>query len=236
MKITEQQMFDYMFCPAKFEMRYIRRIDIPEPVTMQRLLNKIAKYFYLNLFNGKVCTMNEVKNKWDSICVTYPEFIDQKKAILGWGLIINLLKWASGNQISILDVDTQYHIVRDGIELVGCMEPILLFDNKTELLVNHFGDKYPDKTEIDMKLKYTLDCLAFKSTYNKELNGIHIRAVKLDKDIYTTRTEPDFRRLETTIKNVGKAIKNEIFYPRENNLCSVCNAREYCKYWTKEVT
>jgi hypothetical protein len=233
MKMTEQQMFDYMFCPAKFEMRHIRGIDIPEPVTMQRLLNKVAKYFYMNLFNGKVCTMNEIKGKWDSICTAYPDYIDQKKALLGWGLIINLLKWASGNEISILDIDTNYNIVVDGVELVGCMEPILFTNNKMELLVSNFGDKLPDQTELDMKLKYTLDCLAFKTTHNRELHGIKIRCVKHDKDMTTTRIEPDYNRLRTTIKSIGKSIHNNIYYPRENNLCGACNAREYCKYWTR---
>lgn len=233
MKLTEQQFFDYITCPAKYDLKYNKNIDIQEQLSNPRLLNKVAKYFYVNLFNGKLPSQQELKNKWDSICKTHLNVITPKSNLEGWGLIINLLNWASRNKITVLDVNTQYSIVFQDVELIGQTEPIIATTKGFELLVSDFHNKLPDTTEIDMKLKHTLDAYAFKKMFNKELNGVHIRMFKLDKDLYTYRSQPDFDRLESSVIGVAKGIAAEAFYPRENPLCSSCTARQYCKYWKK---
>lgn len=233
MLMTEQQFFEYIFCPARYELKYIKKIEVEDKVTMNKLLNTIARYFYLNLLNGKVCSINELKNKWDNVCNANPDFIDSKKNLAGMGLIISLTSWAEKEKIDVRDIDTRYTIITNGIELQGCLSGPLLKtpNNKIEMLVNDFNDKLPDQIEIDMKLKYSLDAYGFKSLYNKDLNGINIHSVKHHKDIKTSRGDMEFRRLITTINSVGKGIENKIFYPRENVLCSSCPAKAYCKYW-----
>lgn len=234
MKITEQQMFDYITCPAKYDIKYNKRIDIRDEQTLPKLLNKVAKFFYLNLFNGKVCTANELKAKWDSVCKANMDFIDAKKNLAGWGAIINLLNWAQRNQIVILDVDTTYSFVVDNVEILGQMDPILAIPGRgMELLITNFSDRLPDQIASDMKLKYSLDSLAFEKVYNKELEGIRIHSVKADKDLFTRRGKMEYKRLEDTITSVAKGIENNIFYPREGPLCSNCSAKEYCKFWSK---
>jgi hypothetical protein len=230
-KLIEQQLFDYMFCPAKYEMRYVKGIDLSDPISLPRLLNKVAKFFLFNLLNGKVCSINELKSKWDSISKQYPDFIDSKKNVAGWGLIINLVQWAARNQINVVDVDTAYQAIIGDAEIKGCMAPIIMSEGTIQQLVLNFNDKVPDQADIDMKSKYTLDVMAFNKMFNRELDGIRIHTVKSDKDIYTRRIDPDFKSLEADITGVINGIKNDVFYRRTTSLCNNCTGRPYCRYW-----
>jgi hypothetical protein len=234
--ITEQQMFDYIFCPARYHIKYIMNVGVQEPVTMQKMLSKVSKYFFMNLLNGKVCTYKELKSKWDSICTQYPNYFDPKKNITGWGHIVNFVQWAAEQKIIIGDIDQSYRLYIDGVELVGNIETILVNTKKQfELLYINFNDKDPDQIDIDQKLKYSLDAFAFKSMYKQEIDGIKIHSAKSNRDYLTYRTIPDMERLTATITNVAKGIQNNIFYPRESHLCSSCTSRELCRFWTGKI-
>ncbi len=85
--------------------------------------------------------------------------------------------------------------------------------------------------DVDMNIKHTLDVYAFNKLYNKDITGINVYSVKKNENMFSSRTHLDYKRLETTISNIGKGIENKVFYPREQILCNNCNARHYCKYW-----
>ena len=36
MRITEQQLFDYIECPAKYHIKYNMKIDIPEEIHLSK--------------------------------------------------------------------------------------------------------------------------------------------------------------------------------------------------------
>jgi hypothetical protein len=232
LKITEQQLFDYIECPAKYDMKYTKGIDLQEPISLSRLLNKVAKYFYINLLNGKVCSINDLKNKWDSICKANPDYVDPKKNLAGVGMIVNMVNWASRNKITVLDVDTKYTIVIDGDEIEGNMDPILAGPGgRFELLSTNFSSKVPTKQNVDMRLKHTLDWVGFKAVQNKELSGIRVHSIKTDQDIFSMRGEPDYKRLNSSLRGIFTGIKTGSIYVRESVFCETCNAREYCKFW-----
>jgi len=120
-QITEQQLFDYISCPVKYDIKYNKNIDIDEPISMNILLNKMFHFFSINLLNQKVLTPNQLKNKWDSTCNLYPAYIDTKKNLIGIDYILKMHNWAKNNEMTVLDIDTNYSIVVDDIELQGCI-------------------------------------------------------------------------------------------------------------------
>lgn len=230
-KITEQQFFDFMFCPAYFEMKNVKKLGINESTTLKNLLSKVAKYFYLSILNGRIPTTNDLKKKWDSICASYQGQLDNKKILEGMGLIFKLYNWAHQTQPVVLDIDSRYSIQVDGVELTGNMGTILSAPNgQFELLITDFSNRLPDQSMIDMKLKYTLQAYSFEKTYQKPISGIRVHSVKYDRDFFTSRNVNDYKRLETAIKNVGLSIEQGLHYPREG-MCSTCPAKGYCKYW-----
>ena len=236
MVLTEQQLFDYITCPALYDVKHNKNIPIGESISMTKLLEKVSKYFYVSLLNGKVPSSNELKKKWDSICQQYEQYVDAKKNIEGVGFIMKLLQWAADEQIMVADIDTKYNqVFRAGnghVEIEGHIGTILALGNdRFELLVTDFSNRMPDQTLIDMKLKYSLDCLAFNQTYGKSVSGVRIRNVKNAKDFLTFRSQDDFNRLKQTVLNVSSCIEQKLYYPRESLLCANCNAKEYCKAW-----
>jgi hypothetical protein len=147
-------------------MKYVRGQELADPITMQKLISKVSRYFYFNLLNGKVCSMNELKSKWDSVCQQYPYYIDAKKNLDGYGKIISLVRWAANEEIIVGDVDQSYRLMFDSIEVSGSIETILVKkDKKIEMLYTSFADKLPDLYDVDMKLKYTMDALAFATIH-----------------------------------------------------------------------
>lgn len=234
MKLTEQQLFDYIHCPAKYHIKYVMKIDIAEPISVNKLLNTMARYFYLQLFNGKVPTFDELRKKWDSLCDTYSHYMDNKKVLAGWGQVVKFAQWAEREKIIVGDVEAKYMFPVDTVQFYGNIDTILVKPNKDiDLLTTSFSERNIDKTDIDMKLKHTMEYVGFKALYGVEPNGIKIHSVKYDQDLFTNRTEPDIIRLRDTIKNVSKSIEQGIYYPRESSFCSSCTARQYCKYWHK---
>lgn len=232
MKLTEQQLFDYIHCPTKYHIKYIMKIDIQESISMTKLLNVMSRYFYLNLFNGKVPTYDELRKKWDSLCETHSHYMDHKKVLSGWGQIVKFVQWAEREKIIVGDIESKYMFPIDKVEFYGNIEAILIKPNKEiELLTTSFSERSLDRTDIDMKLKHTMDYVGFKALYGVPPTGIKIHSVKYDEDLFTNRTQPDIVRLTNTISNVAKSIEDKIFYPRESSFCSSCTAKQYCKYW-----
>lgn len=233
MKLTEQQLFDYSYCPVKYYLKYKTKIIVPEEITINKLLTQITKYFYTCVANGKVPTLKQMQNKLDSICEANREIINSKKAVEMWGQVYNFYNWACDNKIAVVDTDTKYAITIGEHIVEGAMNPIALTPNKRlEILITNFSSKVPDQLEIDTKLKYTLDTLAF-NTANKDMqiDATRIHLVKSNKDIVTTRNMNDFDRLNSTVNNIAKSIQNELYYPRETFMCTSCNYRNYCRAW-----
>lgn len=233
MKITEQQLFDYISCPVKYSLKYKSKIIVQEEVTPNKLLTQMTKYFYISLANGKMPTLKQMQSKLDSLCEVNKEIITPKKSVEMWAQVYNFYNWACDNQIAVLDTDTKYAIALGSNIIEGAMNPIALTkQKKLEILLVNFSSRPPDQLEADTKLKYSLDTAAFNNA-NKDMQiqATRIHLLKQNKDIVTTRNDNDFKRLESTVNNVAKGIENELYYPRETYMCTSCNYRNYCRAW-----
>lgn len=236
MKITEEELFDYIRCPAYYHMKHHTKLPVEENISMPVLLDKVAKYFYFKLLDQKVPTLNELKNKWDSICKKHPDYITPKRNIEGMGLIHKLANWAESEKLIVLDAEAKYSFHAGNHEFVGSLSTIMPFEKKEgryEVLLTDFSNRAPDPSMINMKLAYTLEHYGFLCAYDQKPERVRIRNIKNARDFYTTRSDVDYDRLITTIKSVGDAIENKLFFPRELT-CSNCSAKDYCKHWNLE--
>lgn len=233
MDITENQLFDYITCPAYYDMKYVKRINAKKGPTMQRLLENVSNHFYTNLLNKKICSMDELKRKWDSVCNKNKDYINSKRNLEGINYIVNFARWASDNRIVLVDFQSDYTVNIDNIRVHGTIGPVAaLPGRKCELIVNRFSNREPDQHDLDKRLKYTLDCYAFKEAYNHNIDAIRLVHFKNNKEFTSSRSQMDYDRLESTIKGAANGIRSEAFYPRESNFCSSCEMKSYCKYWS----
>ena len=233
MRLTEQQLFDFMFCPVKYYLKYKSKIVVQEEVTVNKLLTQITKYFYNSVANGKLPSLKQMQSKLDSLCEANREIITPKKSVEMWGQVYNFYNWACDNQIAVIDTDTKYAITLGEHIVEGTMSPIALTpNNKLELLIVNFSSRVPDQLEIDTKTKYTLDTMAFNNANSDmKIDATRIHLLKQKKDLYTTRNKNDYERLNSTVNNVAKSIQNELYYPKETHMCTSCNYRNYCRAW-----
>lgn len=231
-KLTENQLFDFANCPSLFEMKYVKKLPMSEETSFSQLLNKVSNYFYLHLLNGKVCSLAELKKKWDSICESHQ--LSPKQAVDGMHLVAKFANWMGHEQPIVLDINTPYTICMGNVELSGNLLPVFRVNEKKELIVTDFSSKMPDQRLVDMKLKYTLDAYVCKTLFKEDIVGIRVHNVKNDKEIRTYRNEADFNRLISSVKGIGTAIKSSGFYARDSFMCPSCPAFTYCRFWTTE--
>lgn len=234
MNLTEQQFFDYISCPAKYDMKYNKGIVIPNNFSVNDILIKVTKYFYMYVVNNlKTPTMNMITNKFESLIKPYMNMISSKQYTDALFLLRNFYNWACSNKVAVIDSDIKYVFTHNNIIIEGIMNPIAINnDRNLEFLLMNFSSRTPDQLEADTKLKYTLDMLSFNSSNkDKQIYATKIHNVKSSKDIITTRNENDYKRLLTTIENVSKGIENNIYFPHETHMCQQCQYRNLCRGW-----
>lgn len=235
--LTEQQFFDYIFCPCKYDLKYNRKISTSNPVTINGLLNQVSKFFYMHVLNNlKTPSLNMLTAKFESLFQTNSDVLSVKQYNEGLFLLRNFYNWACDSQIAVIDPDIKYIINHNGTILEGIMNPIAINKDKhLEFLIMNYSSRVPEQLEVDTKLKYSLDMLAFNdSSKDHKIDGIRIHNVKSSKDLVTSRNQTDYDRLLSTIDGVSKGISNNIYYPRESYMCSTCSYKHYCRGWKKE--
>ncbi len=229
--MTEIEYFDYVKCPVFYDAVHRKKLPFSFQPTMGELLNRVASQFFLKLMDGKIMPMSEIKKSWDRVCNSN-KFISEKKCLEGISALGKMFLWAKDQQLRILDVKMPYRIRFDTTtDITGEINAIAVNQQDTpELLYMDFSQKMPDQSMLDMKLKYTLDSYAFKTSYEKDICA-HIHNVKNDKEFFSYRSRIDFERAKDSIMSVKKAIENNIYYPRESAFCAVCEMKVFCRQW-----
>lgn len=232
--LTEQQFFDYIFCPAKYDLKYNKKIIIEDPFSINTVLNKVAKYFYFYVVNNlKTPSLNTITTKFDSLMKPYMDIVSQKQYTDAVFQLRNFYNWACSNQIAVIDSDVRYLVKHKDVILEGIMNPVAINKDKNlEFLIMNFSSRVPDQLEVDTKLKYSIDMMSFNSS-NKDnkIFATKVHCVKSGKDFTTSRTENDYNRLLGTIDGVAAGIANKAFYPRESHMCQNCQYRNLCRGW-----
>ena len=232
-ELTIDQLMEYIHCPNYFYLKYMSRIPLKNIPTYKDLLHQIINMYIGRLLNGKIMPMSEAKKHWDKLVDEYPSSLSSKNIIEGLGILNQIDHYCRNNKVVIADLNSPFqNVFSNNIIIKGLLGPIRYYDNKTlELFIIETSQKIPDQTLVDMSLKYTMQLFAVNSiSSNFKINGIRILHVKSGNEITTYRTQKDFDRLKKTISNVGKSIRNEIFYPREDYTCPRCLYKNYCGY------
>ena len=230
--LTEDNFLDYIKCPNYFYFKYMSKIPNSNTETYHSLLNKVIKAYCLRLFDGKVMTEKTMKKQWDKLIEEHPGLVHPKRILDGWGILNLFNRYCQNNRVLIADMDTPYQInIKNNIILKGQTGIIRLENRQFELFVVDTSQKIPDQALLNMSLKFTLQAYALKElSPNHPINCIKIYHVKSGQEFTTYRTQKDFERLENSFRQVGKAIREKIFYAREDFMCGQCSYKNYCGF------
>lgn len=232
LNISEQKFFEYLYCPLRYE--FICKGFKPTDTSFNKKIYSVVKNFYLSTLDKPYSNINILKTKWDKICEQ--EQMDRKKALEGWGNIINAFNYIHNNQIKFSDVDSHYALEIPGSEIIiqGQLDPFIDQGDHIEVLISHFGKKHPDIADINKKLKHTIDAYILNKKYKKDVIFKYV-CFATGAEYFTRRSTKDFNRLETIVTQIGKALKENIIYPRETFMCTSCCYLDLCKLWTKDI-
>lgn len=229
--ISEQKFFEYIYCPMRYD--FIRKGIEPTDITLNKRIYSVVKNLYISTLDKTYSTINPLKNKWDKIASE--QQLEGKKVLEGWGNIINAYNYITQNNIKFSDVDHSYTLEVPGSELIiqGQLDPFIDKGNYIEVIISHFGKKQPDKSDIDKKLKHTIDAYVLKKMYKKDVI-FKYHCFTTGKEYITTRSTRDFNRLEQIVTQVSKALNSNIIYPRETFMCNSCCYLDLCRQWSSK--
>ncbi len=104
-------------------------------------------------------------------------------------------------------------------------------------IVDHKCSKRsPSQVDIDRDIQLSAYQLAYRSIHGQDPKGLRYDYIVRNKapktlQCYTERSERDLARFLKLLGYVSKAIEQDIYYPNEGMLCSMCGYREMCKKW-----
>jgi len=105
------------------------------------------------------------------------------------------------------------------------------------VIIDHKTTKraYPqDKAKNDLQL--TAYALAYRMLFGMQESGVRFDVLVRTKTpkiqhLTSKRTNEDILRFLKILREVEKGIREGIFYPNENFMCSVCGYKDLCKKW-----
>lgn len=105
--LNEVQLLDFLKCPIIYDSVNNKKMLIHKNnIALNNLLNRVSNNFYLNLINGKVLSLDTIKNKWDNLCLNYN--LSSQQCLEGVSLLIKLFRWASNERLIIADINSPY--------------------------------------------------------------------------------------------------------------------------------
>lgn len=231
LKLTDEALMDYIRCPNYFYFKHISKIPVNKTPTFHELVQQVIDAYMAKLMDGKIMTTRQFKKMWDDFAEEYPMIITEKRTLDGFGMINQIDRYCRQNQVIIADINSPYQVnFKNNISLTGKIGIIRYNKTNLELFITETSQKLPDDFLLNMSMKLTLQMYAVSKTTDCQLDGIHVYHIKSGKELYSRRSAKDFEKLEKIIGDVGFAIRNELYYPREDYTCPQCKFKNYCGY------
>lgn len=227
-------------------------------VLFKEAVHRAILSFYYTLMGGVVLTPSQMKDKWatiwgqmskekkdlgDFLLTPKPHYYPtvkksretDKYLMQGFEMVHNFHHFNKDNPGTPIAVDLEYRVPIGGITLVGKFELIREMVDKSlgtrfiEIVDFKTGnentvDPFTLKNDINM----TIASYAFRNLFQAKEDRINYHFLKTGKEVYTSRNENDFKRLEAIVRGVAKGIAEQHFYPRQTFMCKSCPFVDTC--------
>lgn len=242
--ISVTQINMYLRCPAQYYFRYVEGLKIPPSgaLTLGKSVHEAFEYNYSQKIDThEDLPVEDVKEVFADVFdkgAAETQFTEDEKPgeLKDTGVaIVDLYQRTHAPMIQPVAVEKEFTIIipeiAEDVPLLGYID---LVDDKQQV-IDH---KVYKKTPTDNHVQTDLQLSAYALAYNYLYGGVPVKLAldclvktKQPKIIRmeTYRTQTDINRFINTAHGVVNSIKNEIFYPKEqdNFLCSP----KWCGYW-----
>jgi len=244
LKLTIQQIKDYIKCPSFYNFKHIEKIN-ESPLLSSALSEKmhtVIYHFFFKVMDGKVPELEYLRSKWEHLWfgkkinpikyVTTPRNetweIGMKSVVLldnfynstylnpGFPLVVN-----QGFSVQIGDhlVTGKFEVVR---EIMDGPRRII------EILAYNTSSQAPIQWLVDNDIYISVLSYAFREKFQSKEQRETVYHLKTNKTFFTYRTEDQLKKLASIVNNVAEGIKKQIFYPRHLYMCNSCSYKDTC--------
>lgn len=231
MIISEEQLYDYMNCPAYYDMKHNKKIPYSKPMTLVKIMEDLSNYMLTKLMGRMRCSEADLKKKLDEIAEKYK--ISSKDMLLCLNYMHNMSTWFKNNPVIVADFNSDYQLYTKNDNSINIKIGAVLVDQqkKVSLMYGKFSSRAPEQFQLDRKLKYTLDAKAFHEINRHYIDNVKVIHFKEGTEYGTVREITDYDRVDYIIDGVCNGIEAGSYYPRESVFCGNCHYKQFCKHW-----
>lgn len=253
MILTTEEIKDYQQCPMLYYYNHVAKAKPSKNSTIEKFalhsLNHTFLWFFNERMDGNAPSLKALRDKFGKIYIydrSYAEtmFLDarSKARVLEnrcVKAISNFYNTFSIDQGVPLLVNKPYELCFDDIRVKGTIpviretqfKDIQLISFTSDILIGNKRDS-DCRIEVERDIDIIASSIAFKRIYDWEVD-IHSAYGLHYNNYYTCSVNGALmHNLSKIVKQVGKAIDQEIFYPVYNNKCTTCIYRSTClKEW-----
>ena len=257
-EIDIDEIVTYMHCPVMYLFKYktghtTQYINLNEKFDID--MHKLFYNMFGRLQDGDEVEVAHLKKAWGALWMserkgfevviaeprTWRDTYNMKQKA---GIKAIDLLWKNYLKVDPFDVilvDQKYIVEIDSdLYLTGKWEVVREVkvgdDKKIEIIDLRVDDTWKNGFYVKTDLKLTADSYAFKQMTGFTEDVIVLYRGLKGAETVTTRTEADHNLLKHTVRQITKAIDQELFYPKITPACSTCPFRHACEnYLSAEV-
>ena len=245
MRISVNEIKDYIKCPLFYKMKHID--DLPIVKSIEEYFRDYFKltlsYYYFSIIEKKNKSFDGMTKRWEQLWFSstmleaFPEAELKERSNEAILLMSNFIKRFGEEKSTPIAVNFQYEALfqgKENLHVTGEIDLIKILNDRTvrsETCICMFSlsKSYPDIFLIKNDVTLSVAAYAFRSNFKAQEDKMMVINIRKSDDAPTLRTASDFLRAEKAIRNICTGIKNGVFYPSPNTIyCTSCPFRMFC--------
>ena len=244
MEITTKELYQFKQCPLKFKFNTIHRVEeLNEEEGLEAAMQSTINYFYYQIQDGYLMSMDELKRKFSSIWYKSTNIYDitinskqamRKQEIKAIAMLQNLHREQQLNPDTVvsMNLDFRVPVSKDPLLFIKGNIPIIRSTPAGDEIINYkYSNSKYNLFRMRTDMNITLQAMAYQSMFKKEVYSICVHNLKTNEKSYTHRKREDFQRLYKSVKGLTTTMSQDLYYPRESFMCDTCTSKKYCIEW-----
>lgn len=265
MKISVEEIIDFVACSTLHKYRHIDKIDVslsaqkkrPNKLSIveayDKALHKSIASIFHHMQNGTYPSVHNLRQTWGKVWVkprsdqedvrfreTSWRDTHERKRTQGWGKLSLLWDHYRDPAFHPIMVDYHYSVPLGKHTLEGTIDLVrVVIEGGREVIeLTEFvtDDRYAPFLHVRRDWRVTAAAYAFRKLMNVSEQKIVYHGIISGKLTSTSRDEEDFRQLEKLIDSIERMKNEGISYPVWNERCLTCPYQQKCeKGWYTNV-
>lgn len=259
MKISVDEIIDFVTCSALHRFRYVDKIDVSTTHKLKRVnreslieqydkaLHKAASFLFHSMQEGKYPGKHHLSKRWGYLWVqprsdqedirfkeTSWRDTHDRKRVEGWKKLLLLWDHYRAADFTPIMVDYRYNVPIGNHIIEGTIDLVRIAKNENgreyiELVEFVYDDKSSPFLHVKRDWRVTSAAYAFRKLMNVTEEKIVYHGLISGKLVQTSRQEDDFYHLEKLIDTIESLRKMNVSIPVFNERCLTCPYQKHCE-------